>query len=788
MDNERHGSIAGPAQEFEASPFYRTLCVVSPVGIFKTDPSGACVYVNQRWCEIAGLTAEQAVGDGWVRGLHPEDRQRVRDAWYQAAVRRRPFVSEHRFLRQDGAVTWVLARAAEERADDGELWGYVGTATDITELKRKDAEVRALNTDLEARVEARVREAERTAELLHGLHGITSAGETGLEDKVRAILRLGCRQFGLPVGILTKAEEAPGETCVSAPVHVGGEVFGTLRFSGAGSLGVQSSKLDQEKLKLLALSIGGELARHRAAEAVRASEARMRGIVDTAVDAIISIDQSGVIDTFNPGAERMFGYSAAEVVGENVGILMPAPYRGEHDGYLSRYAETGERRIIGVGREVTGRRKDGVPFPLDLSVGETAEGGRRFTAILRDLTERKEVEASLAKAEAALRESERQYEQAQRLETIGRLAGEVAHDFNNLLMGIRGCAGLTASRLDGDDGAHRYLDEITNCTDRGASLTRQLLSFSRRRAAAPALLSLNDVVRQVELLIGRMAGKQVAVGLELDPSIEPIRADQAQLEQVIMNLIVNARDAMPDGGRLTVRTARGDGAAGSGRTEGWPGTVRLEVEDSGLGMDDATQERIFEPFFTTKPEGAGTGLGLSTVRGIVEEAGGWIQVLSQPGRGTTFVVRLPTASDVGSAGSDAAERAAPRRQSATILLVDDENLVRMSVRHYLEDRGYTVLEAADADEALTVCREHDGTIELLLTDVGLPGVSGPALARQVRELRPDTGILLMSGYPGSPAQSPVLRDLGSAAFLPKPFSAEELAAQVREVIGGSPGA
>lgn len=351
-------------------------------------------------------------------------------------------------------------------------------------------------------------------------------------------------------------------------------------------------------------------------------------ILEGVLDAIITINERGVIQSFNKTAERMFGYAAEEVIGENVSMLMEADHGSQHDQYLRRYIETGERKIIGIGREVMARRKDGTTFPCDLGVTEHFADDRRiFIGVLRDITQRRMLEAQLR--------------QSQKLEAIGTLAAGVAHDFNNILMGIRGCMKFASSKIDGDSPAQRFLEEAQSATDRGARLTRQLLDFSRRTPTEHRRFGLNSVVDGADTLLRQLLSKELQIVRHLDAPRDEVQGDPGQIEQVVMNLVINARDAIEGLGQISISTSNVERAAQPGAPGGV--YVRLSVEDDGCGMDEGTISRIFEPFYTTKPPDKGTGLGLSTVYGIIEEHGGVVSVRSELGAGTIFDVDLPLA-------------------------------------------------------------------------------------------------------------------------------------------------
>ena len=392
-----------------------------------------------------------------------------------------------------------------------------------------------------------------------------------------------------------------------------------------------------------------------------------------------------------------------------------------------------------------------------------------------------------ARTEGVLRETEAQLRQAQKMEAVGRLAGGMAHDFNNLLTVIRGYSELLLGRLGPTDDMRKDMEEVKKAADRASGLTRQLLAFSRRQFIAAKVLDLNALVANMDGMLRRLIGEDIVeLSAELDASTGAIKADPGQVEQVIMNLVVNARDAMPKGGRLTIETrnvtigeeVRLDAVGVA------PGSyVLLAVRDNGHGMDAETRSHLFEPFFTTKEKGKGTGLGLSTVYGIVKQSGGSIIVESAPGRGTTFRIYFPRVEQEVPGPTGAVEAIDPVRGRETILLVEDEPAVRGLVHETLRLHGYTVLEARHGIEALLTSAKYVGPIHLLLTDVVMPQMSGPEVAEKILTVRPGIKVLYMSGYPDHPVfdQGGVSRQTG---FLPKPFSPHVLAQKVREVLDG----
>ncbi|HEX6201315.1 MAG TPA: PAS domain S-box protein [Thermoanaerobaculia bacterium] len=575
---------------------------------------------------------------------------------------------------------------------------------------------------------------------------------------------LGETRFTLVIAVLASVLSGLGGVFSPEAPPAGYELFAVIVNRGLALLTIWA-------VAVLGLLLNRERARRGQVDReLRQSLARTRAILETAVDAFVTIDERGIIQSLNPSAERMFGYASAEVVGENVKVLMPSPWREEHDRYLGRYLETGEKRIIGIGREVMGQRKDGTTFPIELAVAEARVAEERlFVGSIRDVSERKRLED--------------QFLQSQKMEAVGRLAGGVAHDFNTLLAAILGYSEMLLDGLGEDGKLQRAAQQIQRSAERGASLTRQLLTFSRPQPRQRQLLDLNEVVRGTREMLARLVGEQIELVEDLHPGLGLVAADPALLEQVVMNLVVNAADAVSGPGRIVLRTAPGD-AADLPRPAG-DGAVVLEVSDTGHGMDEATRRRIFEPFYTTKAKGKGTGLGLSTVYAIVTQASGSVTVVSAPGEGATFRVALPRAAD-----RPAEEEPAPPPPPApaaggseTILLVEDDEMFRDLLVEVLEGHGYTVLAAASPAEAEGVLGWYEGRLDLLVTDLVMPGKSGYQLSRELRASHPDLKVILMSGYSDDTLEERIVAagDQG-LPVLRKPFSTKGFAHRVREVL------
>jgi PAS domain S-box-containing protein len=481
-----------------------------------------------------------------------------------------------------------------------------------------------------------------------------------------------------------------------------------------------------------------------------------QAILDTAGEAIVSLDRHGVVRSFNKAAECMFGWTAADIVGGHVGRLMPRPENTRRDDHLSPYLAVGGPALARA-RKVVGLRKDGTRFPLDLSVSQfDGDEGPQFTWILRDMSEQTRLQEQLR--------------QAQKMDAIGRLAGGVAHDFNNLLTVINGwCEALSSDSADERKAA---IDQITSAAAKAAHLTGQLLAFGRKSALNPCVLDLNPVIEDVGRMLRRVIGEEIH--LESAPSDGPVfvKIDQGQLAQVLVNLALNARDAMPRGGSLRIETARAGGY------------ITLMVSDTGTGIPADAMPRLFEPFFTTKAD-RGTGLGLATVHAIVHQAGGTIEATNLESGGARFTIRLPEAPDGCPVAAAPSVPKIDGRGSETILVVEDEAQVRLITVSMLKTRGYHVLEAATCQEALTLATTEDA-IDLLVSDVVMPELSGPELATRIRTVHPKIRVLLVSGYSADAVARHGV-DGAAPSFLQKPFTGNQLAKKVRDLLDAAPG-
>jgi PAS domain S-box-containing protein len=513
---------------------------------------------------------------------------------------------------------------------------------------------------------------------------------------------------------------------------------------------------------------------------------RFQTLLELAPDAIVGVSEDGRIVLVNREAEKLFGYAREELKGEPVETLIPGRFQAAHHAHRARYFENPQPGPMGTGLDLHGVRRDGSEFPAEISLSVIpSPEGVLVTATIRDIDARVKRERERETLGVQLEEQERESRDARldrvrRMESLGQLAGGIAHDFNNLLAVVLNYADFLLAELDEESPAAKDAQAIRAAAERGVVLIRQLLMFSRRDVLQPEPLDLNKVVSGLEDLLGRTIGENIALELRLTPDPWTVVADRGQIEQVLINLAVNARDAMPDGGTLRVETANVSHAAGEADDDGARSYARLSVSDTGVGMEPDVVKRAFEPFFTTKPTGRGTGLGLATVYAIVRELGGRTSLYSEPGEGTTVTVRLP-----GESFEPATKRVAAREpirgDGETILVVEDADDVREMTRRILARHGYEVREAASGEEALEVIASGSAPIDLLLTDVIMPGTAGTELTERVRELGLEPKILYMSGFAGEILERRHVAH-GEAAFIEKPFGPADLLAKVHGLL------
>jgi PAS domain S-box-containing protein len=517
-------------------------------------------------------------------------------------------------------------------------------------------------------------------------------------------------------------------------------------------------------------------------------------LLEGAPDAMVCVAENGQVVLVNAQAERLFGYRREELVGRPVEILVPDAAKAPHVAYRARYLADPKTRVMGAAAAFSCLRRDGSTFPAEISLSVIDTGdGRLVMAAVRDVAERLELQAERERLRRAADRDrmEAQLQQSRRLESLGELAGGVAHDFNNLLAVISNYAAFVGEELAKAPVQANWTSvrddvrQIERAAERGSDLTHQLLAFARRDVVQPRPLNLNEVIADVKQMLVRTLGEHVVLKTELAPELCPVLADPGQLEQVLANLAVNARDAMPGGGSLTVTTVGADVDAGDPASLAGlaPGRYAcLTVGDTGVGMSKEVLDHAFEPFFTTKPKGQGTGLGLATVYGIIMQARGHVQVSSEPGNGTTFTILLP-ATGRGAVARQEPERARCGGAGETVLVVEDEPAMRDVTRRILSRNGYHVITASGGHEAIDIAANRADAIDVVLTDVVMPRMLGNEAAERIRELRPSVKVVFMSGYTHG-----VLDTQGVVAagvnLIEKPFTEKSLLAKLREVIAG----
>ena len=735
----------------ESERRFHALAELAPVGVFYADPNGNTTYVNEKGCEVVGLSVIECLGQGWTRGVHPDDLDEIRVNWQYSITHHQPHRGEFRLVKPDGTVTWVIGEVTPSWDVDGQVGGFVGTITDISEQKAAEARL--------------VEHAQSRSQL----HEITADQSLSLDEKMNRLLALGTETFRLPLGIISRIsgetytiryisgpEGAPpagtvfnlGETycahtleangpigfhnagesriadhpCylkfglesyIGSPLIVDGQRFGTLNFSSPEARAQPFGDADFSLIQLFAQWIGNEISRQRAEDTLRESEERMRSILDNVVDGIITIDEQGIIKSVNPAIERIFRYSRDELLGRNVRMLMTAPHRESHDGYLKRYLESGEAHIIGKGREVEGLRRDGTVFPMDLAVSEMVrDDGFLFTGVIRDITERKQVERMKSE-----------------------FVSSVSHELRTPLTSIRGALGLIVGTMgDTLDGKVRDLVEIAfNNSQRLINLVNDILDLEKIGSGRMEFrLEPTDLVALVRKAIAENKGLAdeygVAFKLTDSPSAAWVRADDDRIGQVMANLLSNAAKFSPKGGTVDVSVVRYDG------------TARISVTDRGPGIPEEFQPRIFERFSQADSSDArkvgGTGLGLSIVKAIVDYHRGEIGFETEVGSGTTFHVDLPAAREQRVAGGAAAapEPAEPTVPKAGhILICEDDPDIAKLLAVLLEQNGLTSDIAYTAKEAKALLRKN--RYDAMTVDILLPGQDGISLVRDIRRGR-----------------------------------------------------
>jgi PAS domain S-box-containing protein len=722
-----------------SDPRYEALVSDMPAALWLTTGDGRSLYVNDGWSELTGRPRDEGLERGWESVVHPDDAEQAFAEWRAAIRDGREYDCEFRIVRPDGEVRWVAALARRMRGADDVM---VGIGLDVT--RQRAVEERLATLVRQAPIVMWATDTRGTVTFAEG-RGIEALGypePTGMSlfeefaDHPEVVDATRRALSGESVTYETTVSDRSFEATVGPMYGAGGSIIG-------------------------ALGIAQDITERRAAEAklVR-SERRFRALVEAAPDPLVGVDERNRIAFVNGRAEREFGCTREELLGRCVTSLC-APDAVDSLRARLRAARSGFPPRQG---DLRGLRRDGREFPAEISMStvETDEGPLVIVAC-RDVTERVAAERERERLEAEL-------QRGRRLESLGRLAGGVAHDFNNLLAVIRGYAEFLENQVESEE-IRADVEEIRRAAERASALVHQLLLFGRREQVSPAVIDLNSVLRDLERLLRRTLGEQIELISSFSDDLQPVRMDPGQVEQAVVNLAVNARDAMPDGGRLEIRTSN------------YEDGVLLEVADTGRGMVPETASRAFDPFFTTKKKDAHSGLGLATVYGIVEEAGGGVEIESEPERGTTVSIRVPAAKPADPIDDGDGAAARPRGgHGETVLVVEDDPAVLELVRRILSGHGYEVLTASSADDAVAVSERHAGPIDVVLTDVVMPHASGKHVTDRIRADRPDARVLYMTGHADEAVSRSGVAD-DQMAVIEKPFHTDVLLRRVREVIG-----
>jgi len=746
------------------------LVQASPDFIGYADPKTAQIlYINRHGRKMCGIGEDEDLGELKISDVQPAwMNQRMEEVVLPAAVRDGVWEGDGAFLHRDGHEIPVSMVLLGRKAANGEVDLFYTVSRDITERKKAEAELHFQKSLLEAQSEASIDGilvVSKTGQILSynkpfvELWGISEQLLGGSDEQaLGSVVHL----LAKPAEVLARVDylyQHPEEEWRDEIELTDGRTFD--RYTAP-------IRNTQDEYYGRVWFFRDITEREKVGRALRESEERYRDLVENAHDIIYSHDLDGNYTSVNRAGELITGYTHEECLSMKfTDTIAPECVDGAQAMLDQKLA--GE---VGTAYEVALLAKDGKRIAVEVNTKLILLNGVPVgvQGIARDVTDRKHLEDQLR--------------QSQKLEGIGQLAGGIAHDFNNLLTAINGYSSLALQRIEGNASVRAYLEEIKKAGDRAANLTRQLLAFGRKQILQPLPLSLNDIVTDMSKMLRRLIGEDIQLSAKLTANLKRVKADPGQIEQVLVNLIVNARDAMPQGGKLTIETANTelDREYASTHVGVLPGPyVVLAVSDTGAGMDEQVRKQIFEPFFTTKEKGKGTGLGLSTVYGIVKQSGGNIWVYSEPNHGTTFKVYLPAlASTPKSSEVKAAESPIPKG-TETVLLVEDEEVVRGLACQILEEAGYQVLVAHQGEEAIRLSNEHAKEIHLLLTDVVMPGAGGKEVADRLGSLRPGIKVLFMSGYTDEAIVHHGVLD-SNVKFIQKPFSPVALAKKVREVL------
>ncbi|MEY2428506.1 MAG: two-component system, cell cycle sensor histidine kinase and response regulator CckA, partial [Verrucomicrobiota bacterium] len=736
-------------------------------------------YVSPAFERIWGRSAESLYADpqAWTDFILSEDRERVLAAFATLTGKAPSLDIEYRIARPDGEIRWIRVRGFQVRDAEDKLIRISGIVTDITEWQRAAEEL----LGSERRFSDMLRNLDLVSVMLDRDARITYCNDHLLRLtgwKREEVMGGDWFDLFLPPEIHKELRRVHAAMLDDQPAawHYENEILtrsGARRVIRWNNTALRSATGDI----IGTASIGEDVTERKQAEAaLQSSEARKNAIVQSSLDCIVTMDHEGMILEFNPAAEKVFGHARADVLGRELAeVIIPPSLRERHREGMLHYLATGETQVIGKRIEITAIRSDGSEFPVELAITRMGrEKPPTFTGFIRDLSERKRLEAQLL--------------QSQKMETVGKLAGGVAHEFNSIMTAIIGQSELLLNDLPTGNPLCKNATEIRKAADRAATLTRQLLAYGRKQILQPEILDLNSVLAGMESTLRHLMGRGADVCIALAPGLKAVKADAGQIEQVIMNMAMNAADAMANGGKLTLDTANVtlDQEYVSRFPELKAGEyVMLAITDTGAGMSEEVMARAFEPFFSTKGVGEGTGLGLSTCYGIVKQSGGHITVYSEPARGSTFKIYLPQVELQAKVPIQRLDSPGLPRGTETILLVEDDPALRDMAATMLRRLGYTVLAAANGIEALSLKQQSEvGHIDLLFTDVVMPHMSGKELSERVQALYPHTRILFTSAYTANAIVHQGVLNKG-VALLQKPFTPSALACKLREVLDQS---
>lgn len=757
----------------ESEKIFRALVEATTQYVWQLDRDGRNTDMPYWWHELTGQDMQESLNYGWLQYVHPEDRDQVQRA-YENGINTISTVTVHlRVLTVNDGYRHFVARGVPIPDAEGSHAHWVCTLTDINDRMSAEFALRESEQRLRTILNTEP-ECVKVLSLKGEIIDINPAGLRFLEaDSVAQVAGHTAESILLPEfvdGFNRAIHSVIGGNAVEMEYVITG-LKGTPRRLGMQAVPLRNSEGEIDSI----LAVSRDMTEKRATEeALRESEARYRNLFENNPYPMWVYDVETLrFLAVNESAVNHYGYSRDEFRSMKITDIRPIDDQEE----VLRMARE-NAKAENAHHTWRHMKKSGEVIHVEVTSHPLAfEGTQARLVLAHDISERKA-------AEDKLRASEEQLRQVQKLESIGTLAGGMAHDFNNMLTAINGYSDLILRKIGPDDPLRKNVNEIRKAGERSAELTRQLLAFSRRQIMQPQLLSLNDIIAETTGMMQRLIGKGIEIKTNLEPELANIEADPGQLSQVLVNLVINARDAMPEGGVINIETANVllDAEYASRHIDVTPGDyAMLSVSDNGIGMDEATRKRVFEPFFTTKAVGQGTGLGLSTAYGIVKQSGGTIWVYSEPEVGTTFKIFMPrTTANVGPSFLESSQNDL-QIGTESILLVEDEEAVRSLAKEILESCGYTVTEARDGAEAIERLKEHNGEFELMVTDIVMPGIGGRELARYVGEHFPDIKILCTSGYTDDAVIIHGLID-DELNFLQKPFTFSALSKKARLVL------